>query len=246
MGPQPPYGGEGVGIPGSDDLLEPRRGRERCDLGGSAFWRHDRVQHTVTPLRFHAFVPKELEITFGGGFTDWLTAIASVVVAVAAMAALRQLAEARSDRHVAVLLELGRRWEEPPMTEALTLSRIYGREGLRRLFTGDMPTSPFKNPLKERQRQRVIKHRLLLLHVPNYYEDSAMVAQEGLLKEDSFVENFGGVAIDDWELWDLAIAEMRTRTARAYDEFEALARKAQERDVALEEREAVSEASGSS
>src|SRR6266511_921213 len=50
----------------------------------------------------------------------WVLASATVVLAVAGLFALRTLGESKRDRHVQLIAELGRRWDEDKLAEART------------------------------------------------------------------------------------------------------------------------------
>src|SRR5438132_13803022 len=106
-------------------------------------------------------------------------AVATVtgVLAIAAIRALRQLEvaveqldEVKRDRHVQVFSDLGRRWESLEMSEALEREKDYRPADLVALFerAGRKPT---RNPFKEGQRRRAAKETVVLLRVPNYFED---------------------------------------------------------------------------
>jgi hypothetical protein len=114
--------------------------------------------------------------------------------------ALRQLRELRRDRHVQILLELARRWEGAQMTEALQNSKNYSPEELVRLIvaarTGDLG-SP--------ERADAWKKVIVLLRVPNYFEDTGLIARIGRLEPQLLADYFAGVAYDEWELWEPAI-----------------------------------------
>jgi hypothetical protein len=116
----------------------------------------------------------------------WLTALATLalvavtgVLAAAAWRALDQLRiaidqleEVKRDRHVEVLDEMGRRWEGQEMTQALQMEVDYTPESLVRLFErAARPRS--SNPMRDRRIRRARKHTIILLRVPNYFEDAA-------------------------------------------------------------------------
>jgi hypothetical protein len=90
--------------------------------------------------------------------------------------AISELEEVQRDREVAVFSDFGRRWEGEEMTEALHIELEYSAEALRRLFTR-AGHDPYRNPFKERRRLREAKRRVVLLRVPNYFEDVAFIAK---------------------------------------------------------------------
>jgi hypothetical protein len=146
--------------------------------------------------------------------------------------ALQDLEEVKRDRHVQVFADWGRRWQSAEMIAALQLEAEYTPQQLAELFSrGGDATEPPKSPLGRRRRRREAKARVVMLGVPNYFEDAVITARAGGLDEALFAENFGGLAIAEWARWGLAIIEIRrVNDDLAYVEFErfALAMEAQD------------------
>lgn len=179
-----------------------------------------------------------------GGSTDWwlfwatvALALATGILAYAACRALGQLRvalaeldEVRTDRHVQVFADLGRRWESAEMTEALMVEVGYTAEGLARLFSR-ASERPSTNPIKERRRLRDARRRTILLRVPNYFEDAALIAKVGRLEDDLFHENFSGVVADEWSRWGPTVKLLQEGDPLSYVEFEKLATKARAEDA---------------
>src|SRR5947207_7847244 len=123
-------------------------------------------------------------------------ALVTAALAVAAILALRQLAvaveeleEVKRDRHVEVFSDFGRRWESREMTEALEAEKDFRPQELVELFE-KANRDPSWNPLRERTRKRAAKLTVLLLRVPNYFEDAGMVYRAGGLDKTLFADNF--------------------------------------------------------
>jgi hypothetical protein len=169
----------------------------------------------------------------------WLTALATValvavtgVLAAAAWRALDQLRialdeleEVRRDRHVQVLDEIGRRWEGNEMTEALQMAVDYTPEDLVRLF--EQAAHPRTgNPMRDRRTRRARKDIIILLRVPNYFEDAATIAKAGSLESGVITDAFGSVAKDEWALWKPTIKKLQENDEGAYAEFERMAEEA--------------------
>jgi hypothetical protein len=162
----------------------------------------------------------------------------TAVLAAAALTALRQLRvavdqldEVRRDRHVQVFSDLGRRWEGPEMTEALVRESDYTPTSLAALFARP-PIEPSHNPIREHRRALEDRDRVVLLRVPNYFEDAAMIAKAGGLEARLFRDNFGGVAVDEWKLWAPAIKTLQKADPDSYVEFERLATAVEAEDQA--------------
>jgi hypothetical protein len=122
--------------------------------------------------------------------------------------AIDQLEEVKRDRHVEVLDEMGRRWEGDEMTEALQMEVDYTPKSLVRLFER-AARPPSRNPVRERSRRRACKDTIVLLRVPNYFEDAATIAKAGSLESSLVIETFGGVSKDEWSLWRPAIKRLQ-------------------------------------
>src|SRR5262245_11491004 len=156
-------------------------------------------------------------------------ALVTTGLAVAAFRALRQLGlaveeleEVKRDRHVEVFTEFGRRWESREMTEALEEEKDYRPDDLVELFKA-ANREPSWNLFKERRRKSAAKTTVLLLRVPNYFEDAGMVYRAGGLDQTLFADNFGGVAVDEWERWHLAVKKLQETDPLSYVEFERMA-----------------------
>jgi hypothetical protein len=167
-----------------------------------------------------------------GEVANWLIAGGTIGLALAALWALRELGEARSDRHVQILVAMGRRWESAEMTEALQDSRDYTPDALAELAIAAR-TGPKGDPT----RAAAEKKFTVLLRVPNYFEDAGLISRVGRMADDLIDDYFGGVAIDEWSTWEPAIRRIQEKDSRAYEEFERLA-KEDEREEEEQEKEA--------
>ena|SRR5260221_9929522 len=155
-------------------------------------------------------------------------ASATVTIAVGAFFALRQLKEVRQDRHVRAFLEIGNRWQSAEMTEALQMSDDYTADELAEVFARHYGARDKGNldPRPESDRKREAKDVRVLLRVPNYFEDSAMIARVGALEHDAVDDYLGGLAAGEWKKWGTAVKKMQSDDGYAwsYEEFEGLAK----------------------
>jgi hypothetical protein len=62
-------------------------------------------------------------------------------LAYAAFKALDQLAEVKRDRHVQFFADFSARWQDVPITEAIALQNIYGREDSSASSRKDRPSA---------------------------------------------------------------------------------------------------------
>jgi hypothetical protein len=177
-----------------------------------------------------------LRITIHGDVATWLIASGTFLLAgvtgVLAWAAWRalaqlhvgvqqlavtveQLAEAKKDRHIQVLADFGRRWDEPALTEAQILAPKFGRAELAKVV--DMAyRGKSWNPFKNRDTQQANVYLNVLLRIPNFYEDLASVVHEGTLDLASVSKSYKAVATLEWDYWSLAMARIRQEDRYAY------------------------------
>jgi hypothetical protein len=172
----------------------------------------------------------------------FLLFVATAVLAYAAFKALGAIREATQDRHVEFFAEMGRRWQSDEMVDALQIQKGYTPEELNALFEreGEQPSN---NPLIEARRRRDIRERIVLLRVPNYFEDAVIAYKAGGLDGDLFAENFGGVAIEMWKAWAVTVESMQKRIDElTYSEFQKFALQISAEDQARQEEKEQAEA----
>jgi hypothetical protein len=153
-------------------------------------------------------------------------AIATAVLAGAAIRALIQLDEVKRDRHVQVFSEMGLRWSSAEMTESLQLEYRHTPETLLELFEiAGFDYEP-RNALQRRRQLRAQQEKVVLLRVPNYFEEAATIAEVGGLDSALSDDYFGGVAKDEWELWRPTIKKLQQTDPEAFGQFERMAERA--------------------
>jgi len=147
-------------------------------------------------------------------FGTLMTAFGAVAAAIAAHLALGQLDETRRDRHVQVIADLGRRWDEPELAAAR-------RKQLEYLSV----------PLSRKVEQWLAhpdtdsEAMLLLLRVPNFFEDLAVMVESGSLDLSLVGKVFRSIALAQWRYWEPSVRIMRDyHGPRAYAQFESLVR----------------------
>jgi hypothetical protein len=112
------------------------------------------------------------------------------------------------------------------MTEALQNSRDYTPNELAALVVAAR-TGPKGDPTRAVAEKKLV----VLIRVPNYFEDAGLIARVARMEDDLIENSFGGVAIDEWSTWEPAIKRIQERDEQAYEEFERSARE--------DEREAI-------
>jgi hypothetical protein len=134
--------------------------------------------------------------------------------------AVRQLDEAAKDRHTGVLLDFCRRWDGASVKDALRLERKYGSDLLA--VVSDATT---RSRWKKRKRERAEADLAVLLAVPDYFEDMAVISELAALEMTHVAKIFKGLALDEWDNWEPAIVALReTRDPYSYTQFERLVR----------------------
>jgi hypothetical protein len=140
-------------------------------------------------------------------------AVGIIVAAVGAWLAFNQIKETRRDRDIQVLSDFGRRWDEERLTEARTKLLSYTSSDLaaevEKWFT------PPREPTSEVP---------ILLRVPSFFEDLAIMVECGRLELKFVSKSFRGIAIREWEYWSDAIDKMRQYEPSSYVEFEKMVR----------------------
>jgi hypothetical protein len=161
-----------------------------------------------------------------GEVAGWLTALGTLFLAGAACYALKQLSEAKSDRHVQVFGDMGRRWESAEMMETLQMEADHTRESLLELFEW-AAKEPLAGPTEEAKRVSARKDRNVLLRVPNYFEEAAAIQKVGSLRLDLMDDYFGGVAKDEWDkLWGPTIKKLQESDPTSFVDFRRMAERA--------------------
>jgi hypothetical protein len=175
-----------------------------------------------------------VHIVFGGEAANWFIAggtflLAGVTggLALAALKALRQLdvaseqlRDAKRDRHLKVLADFALRWDAPPISEALQMEPNYPKKKLSRVVAHSQYEG--SHPLRKRRRRSAARRLVVLLRVPNYFEDLSSVTQSGGLDIKLINRDFSGLALIAWDHWKPAIWQFRRRDPKAYCEFEWL------------------------
>ena len=150
-----------------------------------------------------------------------VTACGAVAAAIAAHLALGQLDETRRDRHVQVIADLGRRWDDAQLAAARRKQLEYLSVPLSRKveqWLADPDTDS--------------ETMLLLLRVPNFFEDLAVMVESGSLDLRLVSKVFRTIAFRQWQYWEPSIRIIRDRHGPgAYAQFEALVRQLEKLDL---------------
>ena len=124
-----------------------------------------------------------------------------------------------------VFAELGARWAGPEITEALQKEAEYTPEHITALFALARE-DPSTNIIRERHRIHAIKEKAILLRIPYYFEDVALICKAGGLETAQINDYFGGIAEEEWKIWEPTVKQMQAIDPLAYVEFERFAKAA--------------------
>jgi hypothetical protein len=144
----------------------------------------------------------------------WTPIVTLVLVATGLGIALRQMQQTIQSRHAATMAELSRRWDEPLLAESMKAGSVYSsdRLGLH---------------LRDLEDRGNFDQQTELLRVPNFFEDLAILNEEGAISIEMIRKSLGGVVVATWDHWKPATLEMRgdQNYDLVYEHFEGLAEK---------------------
>jgi hypothetical protein len=139
------------------------------------------------------------------------SAIATCVLALAALVALVQIGQARRARVIQVMTDLSRRWDEKDMIEARVKVDAQG-ENLRSHIEGLFPGKGFEY--------------YELLREPGLIEDLAVLWRRNAIDLATIDESMGVIIPERWDIWKNTthlLRDMR-KDIRVYEGFEGLAK----------------------
>jgi hypothetical protein len=148
-------------------------------------------------------------------WASWITAVATLALALAAVAALAQLREVRRDRDIAVIADLGRRWDEDGLREARERAVDFDRDELLR-----EAEKLYQKP-RDKDAQRLF---LTLLRIPNFFEDLPLITESGAISSDLVARGFKDLILDEWETWEPTIVRFQKDEPYSYTQFRKLVR----------------------
>lgn len=117
-----------------------------------------------------------------------------------------------------MLSEFGRRWDEPRLSAARKLQLTLDDDALTKLFRENYGTA-------SAERDKL----LLLLRVPNYFEDLALMVKLGDLNMDNVELAVGSRTLQAWSYWKGAIAVICASDRSSYAEFRWLVKELEKR-----------------
>jgi hypothetical protein len=144
-------------------------------------------------------------VTLAAQTTDtpvWWLFGATATLALFAFLALRQVREIARDRHIQVISEFGLRWDEPRLWRArqkqIQIPNDEVADMVRRWYT---------------ERDPEAADVPLLLRVPNFFEDLALMVEIGNLEIPSIGLWMGDVILKMWEYWQPSIVWLQLQVA---------------------------------
>jgi hypothetical protein len=144
----------------------------------------------------------------------WLTATGTIGLAVVGALGLRQLSEVRSNRAVAVLADIGRRWDEDSLREAREKMLEYTAPELMELAEKLVQRPKFPQARRE---------FIVLFRIPNFFEDMALIVESSKVPTSVVARGFKEVIVDEWTQWEPLVRRFRETEPNCFAEFERLA-----------------------
>jgi pimeloyl-ACP methyl ester carboxylesterase len=160
--------------------------------------------------------PYVIGVSWGGanwaeiltGFGTLVIGLGAFAAAYGAMAAARQLRESEKARHIALAVEMSRRWDSPALVT------------LRRSLRGITPSAFLQRYETARQANSQDFYNLQLL--ANFFEDLGALVKMDCLSVDLVDTTLGNSVTTYWETWKPAVLAHRPEWDGLYDNWEAL------------------------
>jgi hypothetical protein len=160
-------------------------------------------------------VPISVRVVSGFDLPAWLTAIGTVILAAGVLLAARQLREARIARLAEAAGDISRRWDEDELIDARAEVDKYGSDvELRDAVVRGMRGEDDNVNLD------------LLFREAGFFDDLGLQEILGGISLQWIEFSTGRIVVDRWELWSLAVDEVRKLDPEpppAYGNFESLA-----------------------
>jgi hypothetical protein len=150
----------------------------------------------------------------------WISAWATLGLALAASVALFSLIDARRTRHGQVVTELSRRWDDPFILESVTLGREYAPSGTLELVEALWASGVTKRETAD------LKDWYKVSAYINLLETIGVYLSERVISEGIVYKLWGNSIIEAWDDWRETVLRLRelTATPEALEHFEGLAR----------------------
>ncbi len=154
-------------------------------------------------------------------WTDVTSAVASIltlaIVLIGLLIAWHQLGEAKRTRRAGIMIELSKRWDETPLVES------------RRAFHEKYGSPEKLGEAMERLYSAKSDELYMLLRLPDYLEDLAILVEEGGTAKDVVRKSLGSVITTWWTRWEPAVRVIRAVDGdTVYEHLERLAEQMRE------------------
>lgn len=156
-----------------------------------------------------------VRIVAGTDWPAWLIAIGTLILALGVLFAARQLREARIARLAEAAGEVSRRWDDDQLIAARAEVDKYRSD------------VELRDAIVRGMRDGEDVNINLLLREANFFDDLGLQEILGGITLQWIEFSTGQIVVDRWELWSLAVDEMRKldpTPPSAYGNFEALAK----------------------
>ena len=149
-------------------------------------------------------------------WADILSGVGSMVGAMSLVAAAiygyKQVRDARKESQVAVIADLGRRWDSDELIharqQASALTDVQLAEAAK-----EWDDDPAKHP-----------EFFELLRIPNFLDDLGLVAECGSVDIDIVNRSMRFIVLEQWGKWRRAVMTLRLQDPTAFQQYESLVR----------------------
>ncbi len=166
-------------------------------------------------------------------WSSWVTAVATGVLALAALATLivvyetaavarSGLDDARKTRHAQLLTDLSRRWDEAQMIESRKLYSLHGPKWVLGMVEKLYIYDPDATPLPEPEVDTWSK----VMRWPSLLETIGVLHNDGAIGTEVAFNNWGAQIAEAWRLWRGPVNRMRELSGYegTYRNFQQLAK----------------------
>jgi hypothetical protein len=183
---------------------------------------------------------------FAQGGTDWagwITAIATALLVVGAIAALWALQDARKTRDGQLVTDISRRWDETATIASIVAFSDQGPTGIITLLDRIYPTDPTVLPSKA---DRVLAYELF--RWPTLIDTIGVLESKKAISSDVVYKLWGPQIVSAWKVWADPVQHMRELEGFpvTYRGFQDLAEAMEKRYAEDVERSGTATAAGES
>jgi hypothetical protein len=159
----------------------------------------------------------------GADRAAWTTAIATTVLAVAALGALASIWDARRTRHAQIIIDFARRWDDADVNESIRAYRALGDDGVLELVQKIYPVP--RNLDAPGPEDRDLADYFKLIVWANVIETAGVLVSMKAINAKAIYKMWGASVASGWRSWKVPVEHMRLYEGHtgAFRHFEQLA-----------------------